>query len=132
MLNKWISLLIIFFVSCNSSGVPGGVMPVNTMKAVMWDVIQADEFANLSIAKDSSKNLKQETLKLYSKVFDMHKISNEDFERSYYYYREHPDKEKELLDSLQTYGNKMREANYLRPKLTLPDLSVIRDTTIKN
>jgi Domain of unknown function (DUF4296) len=132
MLNKWISLLIIFFVSCNSSGVPGGVMPVNTMKAVMWDVIQADEFANLSIAKDSTKNLKQETLKLYSKVFDMHKISNEDFERSYYYYREHPDKEKELLDSLQTYGNKMREANYLRPKLTLPDLPVIRDTTIKN
>ncbi len=102
------------------------------MKAVMWDVIQADEFANLSIAKDSSKNLKQEILKLYSKVFAMHKISNEDFERSYYYYRQHPDKEKELLDSIQTYGNKMREANYVRPKLTLPDLPVIRDTTIKN
>ena len=102
------------------------------MKTVMWDVIQADEFANLLFAKDSTKNLKQETLKLYSKVFAMYKISNEDFERSYYYYRQHPVKEKELLDSLQTYGNKMREANYLRPQLKLPDLPVLRDTTIKN
>ncbi len=102
------------------------------MKAVMWDVIQADEFANLSIAKDSTKNLKQETLKLYSKVFAMHKISNEEFERSYYYYRQHPIKEKELLDSLQNYGNKMREANYLRPQLKPPHLPVFQDTTIKN
>ena len=97
----------------------------------MWDMIQADEYASFYIVKDSTKNLKQETLKLYSKVFSLHKVSSDDFGRSYDYYKGNPAMEKELLDSLQTYGNKMRETNFQKHRLTLP-VQPIADTTLKN
>ncbi|MEO7312499.1 MAG: DUF4296 domain-containing protein [Chitinophagaceae bacterium] len=129
---KLVCLVLIVIISCKSGGVPGNVLPVDEMKVVMWDVLQADEYANYAVTKDSSKNVKQETLRLYSKVFALHKISGDDFGRSYKYYREHPAMEKLLLDSIQVYGNKMREANYQRVKFELPIVKpVIRDSALK-
>lgn len=133
MAYKWLVLIVLFFISCKSeSDVPDNILPVNEMKVVMWNIIQADEYANLSIAPDSSKNLKQETLKLYSKVFYQHKISSDDFGRSYNYYKQHPAIEKALLDSIQAYGSKMKEASYQKVRLALPLPSVPVDTSLKN
>jgi len=98
--------------SCKSANsVPSGVLPVNSMKEVMWDVMMADEYVNLMYAKDSTLNVKKETLKLYSKVFALHDVSSEEFGNSYVFYKKNTNMEKILLDSLQVYGAKTRE-NY--------------------
>ncbi|MES2776134.1 MAG: DUF4296 domain-containing protein [Bacteroidota bacterium] len=134
MLHKCLVAVLLFFISCGSkSDVPGNVLPVDEMKIVMWSMIEAGEYANYTFTKDSTKTLEQQTLKLYSKVFALHKISSEEFGRSYNYYKKHPVMEKKLLDSLQVYGNKMRESMYQRPRLELPVLPAVpADTTIKN
>ncbi len=134
MAHKSLGIVFLFLISCGSkSDVPGNVLPVDEMKVIMWSMIEAGEYANFSFTKDSTKTLEQQTIKLYSKVFALHKISSEEFGRSYNYYKKHPAMEKVLLDSLQVYGNKMRETNYQRPRLELPMLPPApADTTIKN
>jgi len=131
MVYKSLCFFIVFFIACKSPETPRNVLPVNEMKQVLWDIIQADEYANLFTLKDSTKNLKEETLKLYSKVFFLHNISADDFGKSYEFYKTHPVMEKKLLDSLQAYGNKTKEANYQKPRLSLPALPV-NDTSLKN
>lgn len=132
MLKNWIVLILFFFISCKpGSDVPGGVLPVNEMKLVMWDMIQADEMVNYNAIRDTTINRQQESLKLYGKVFHLHKITEADYGKSYEYYRLHPEMEKELLDSLQSYGNKMREVNYQKMSLELPP-PPLADTALKN
>jgi hypothetical protein len=97
--------------------VPSGILPLNKMQTVMWDMIQADQYAALSVAKDSSAhiNTKVETLKLYEEVFRLHEVSREEFRKSYQYYLDHPELNQMLFDSLISQGNRLRMESYSRP-----------------
>ncbi|HXP48312.1 MAG TPA: DUF4296 domain-containing protein, partial [Bacteroidia bacterium] len=70
------------------------------MEAVLWDVIQADAFTNLYIKKDTSKNPSYEDAKLLSTIFAIHKISKDDFYKSYEYYKNNPTLMLTVLDSI--------------------------------
>ena len=120
---KYFCIILACFVivSCRSADhVPSDVLPVNTMKKVMWDVLMVDEYANLLYTKDSTLNVKATTLKLYSKVFSLHEISAEEFGKSFSFYKSNPDLEKALMDSLQVYGTKTREEYNLKIPFELP------------
>lgn len=108
MNSRWVIILFLFAVCCKPKTASKNILPVDQMKEVMWDMIQADELASSISAKDSTKNLKEETLKLYSKVYVLHKISVEDFKNSYDYYKKNPTMEKVLIDSLFSYSNKRK------------------------
>jgi hypothetical protein len=97
--------------------VPSGILPLSKMQTVMWDMIQADQYAALSVAKDSSPhvNTKAETLKLYEEVFRLHEVSREEFRKSYQYYLDHPELNQQLFDSLISQGNRLRTESYSRP-----------------
>jgi hypothetical protein len=71
------------------------------MQWVLWDMIRADEFLNSYVlSRDTSLDKKTEREHLYGKVFGVHKISAEEFEKSFSFYRSHPDFLKNMLDSL--------------------------------
>lgn len=114
-LRYWACLIMFFLVvSCSDEDeLPKGIIPVNRMKAIMFDVISAQEMAQLANAKDTNA-VKQKTFELYQQVFDIYKISKDDFFKSFNYYEGHPNQLKILSDSLSAYGTRKRQEQYMR------------------
>ena len=113
-----LAVVLLAGIGCADKGsVPSGILPLSKMQTVMWDMIQADQYAALSVAKDSSGHLntKTETLKLYEEVFRLHEVSREEFRKSYQYYLDHPELNQQLFDSLTSQGTRLRTESYSRP-----------------
>lgn len=99
-----IFLIPLFLFSCSDkSEMPKGVLPKKKMQAVMWDMARAGEFMNgYVLHRDSSMDKAAESQKWHSKIYQIHKITEADFDRSYAWYEDHPVLMKELLDSLSS------------------------------
>ena len=95
------------------------IIPKNKMTKIVWDVIQVDEFAAAYLTKDSTIDIKTERMKLYAKVFQLHKISNEEFSTSFKYYSGRPDLMKVLFDTLGARAERERK-NVYTPKPLQP------------
>ena len=97
-------LITSLIFSCNQKDkIPKGVLEKDKMQAVLWDVLQADEFLkDYVLNKDSTLNDTTESVYLYQKVFDFHKTTREVFDSSFNYYRMRPLLMKEILDSLHS------------------------------
>jgi hypothetical protein len=102
MRNFACSIFFLFFASCiGKNNPPSGIIQRDSMKNIMFDMIQADQYAKQFLAKDSSKiNVKEETIKLYQQVFQIHHVTKSEFENSYQYYLAHQDLYKIIFDSL--------------------------------
>ena len=103
----FVFLPFIFLVSCKDKNqIPKGVLPEEKMQEVMWSMIYAGEFLNAYVLNKDSVDKVAESSRIYGQVFQVHHITREEFDKSYSYYREHPELMKVILDSLskkQTY-----------------------------
>jgi hypothetical protein len=107
----------------DKNNVPSGILSQEKMEGVLWDMIQADQYSTLYLAKDSAlmakdsarTNTKMETLRLYEQVFRLHQVSREEFRKSYQYYLDHPALNQVLFDSLTAKGVRLRTESYSRP-----------------
>ena len=99
--------LISFVYGCKNPP-EGKLLPPKKMQVVMWDVLQADAYAELYIKKDSLKSLPAASAALQQKVFDLHHISKDDFYRSYKYYSDKPDEMRIILDSVSAKAERNR------------------------
>ena len=92
------------------------VIAIPKMKFIMWDIVNADEWMKLAVAKDSSITIKKENIALYNKIFTLHKITKDEFYNSYNYYETHPNEMKILLDSIAAFGIRKRDTltNHLK------------------
>jgi hypothetical protein len=106
-------IFIILIFSCKSS-VPRDVLPPKKMQAVLWDVMQADEMAEYYSATDSGFKSLSRHAEYYQRIFAIHKISKADFTRSLAYYENHPSRLKPILDSLQSFGQRLQSADSLK------------------
>lgn len=89
------------------------VLPQPKMEKVVWDVVQADEFIQAFVLKDSNKvDVSAERNKLYEQVFKLNKTSREQFRKSYQYYLSHPEKNRLLFDSLAAKANRRLQDSY--------------------
>jgi hypothetical protein len=97
-----ISVVAIFFLSCgNKNKVPKGILSQDKMEEVLWDMMRADQYVNTFVLpKDSSLNKKTEGQKLYTKIFDIHKVTEETFRESFAYYKKHPALLSSVMDSI--------------------------------
>ena len=118
--------LFVLFLSCLAIACGGdkpgknGVLQVNKMKLVMWDIMQVDEYANSFLVKDSSINIPVASGKMYQKVFGLHKVSEKEFYTSFNFYRSHPNYFKILIDSISAYGNRNRDSGFYESRQKLP------------
>jgi hypothetical protein len=98
----FIVLLVTVVFACNKKDrVPEGLLQKEKMEAVLWDMIQADEFLkDFRLNKDTTLNDTLESIQMYERVFRMHKTTREVFDTSFRFYRRHPALMKEILDSL--------------------------------
>ncbi len=101
-------VFIVCLFSCHSS-VPKDVLPPQKMESVLWDVMQADEMADYYSGKDSSFRSLSKHVDYYQKIFAIHTISKDDFTKSLAYYEDHPNTLKAILDSLQSFGERLQK-----------------------
>ena len=100
----------------DKNSVPSGILPHEKMEALMWDVIQAEQYSSAYLLKDSARiDLKLENLRLYDEVFRLHQVSRDEFRKSYQYYMGRADRAQILFDSLLARGNRLRTESYSRP-----------------
>lgn len=107
--------LIVLAVACtNRTKIPSDVMKQDKMEAVMWDMIQADRFSAQFLERDSAarKDIKTENLKLYERVFQLHKISRDEFIRSFNFYTSRPDLNKVIFDTMTARAERRRSELY--------------------
>src|SRR5688500_14224402 len=104
--------ILIFFTACsNNDKIPDGIIGKEKMEGILWDMIQADRFSSQFLMKDSAKlDVKKETFVLYEKVFQVNKVTKEDFIKSYKYYLSRPDITKVIFDTLASRANRRKEA----------------------
>src|ERR1043166_3238858 len=107
---KWLILvlfILLFTLGCSDKKtVPRNILSPLIMQQVMWDMIRADEFVTDFIWKnDSAINRQEESIQLYEKIFQIHHITKQQFQKSLIFYREHPRFLKIIVDSLTTKDN---------------------------
>jgi hypothetical protein len=113
MRNCLLFFCLTFFISCgNKNKIPEGVLKPGKMQSVLWDVIKADAFTAEIIRKDSSKKTADVNLKLQQEIFTIHKITRNDFYKSYDYYKENPGKLKVIMDSMIIQAERNKARNF--------------------
>ena len=126
-----VALLLFMMISCaKKSAVPADVLPQAKMEAILWDLSRADQYSQDIIFKDTSKKVNAVNKELYQKVFSIHKISPQEFKKSYSFYQHHPDMLRTMLDSLQS--KKTRETEAATMEIYNPNPSAKPTTIIKN
>ena len=100
-----IVLSIIFVFSCGTKDKKENILPENKMRAVMWDMIRADQYVSDFLLRDSTKNKREESEKLYEQIFYLHKITRDQFKKSLDYYSARPNLFQPIIDSLALRRN---------------------------
>lgn len=103
----------ILFASCSPNR-PDDVLPPEKMQQVLWDYIRADVYTSDFISKDSSKNAVAENAKFQLAVFQKHKISKEQFYRSYEYYASHNKEMRTMLDTITARQQRIEQQKMAR------------------
>jgi pantothenate kinase type III len=70
------------------------------MKAVMWDLIRADQYVSEFLIKDSTKKKKTELAKYYDEIFQLHGITEQQFKQSLDHYSSSPNLFRPIIDSI--------------------------------
>jgi hypothetical protein len=122
MRNAFWLLLLLVIPGCHSRDkVPSEFIQKPQMEFILWDLIQADQFYQGYLAKDSAfLNPELETRKHYAQVLQLHKVSKDLFVRSYRYYLSRPDMTKSIFDSLSVWASRQRKNVFIKP---VPQLS---------
>jgi hypothetical protein len=100
-------LLLVSIASCNNDAVPKDVLTERKMEKVLWDILRADEMVAYQFELDSTIDKRNKSIQLYQQIFIVHKVTPEEFKRSFKYYQTHPSKLKIVLDSLRSTSNKV-------------------------
>jgi len=112
------SLFLLTLIACSDeNAIPKKIIPQTEMQKILWDMLLADRYTSQFIAKDTTKKIKIENLKLYDQVFQLHKVTKTQFVESFEFYLQHPKLTKVMFDSLYAGSNRMRGEVYL----TAPD-----------
>ncbi len=95
-----VSVFALLLPACKSKR-NNNVLPPDKMEALLWDMMRADKFlADYVLNKDTTKKIDPESVKLYQQIFAIHKVTGDQFQRSFTYYKEHPDQLRAIMDSL--------------------------------
>ena len=95
-------LLLVLMVACSDNDKrPKDILTENQMRELMWDMIRTGEYLNGFVTnKDSSISKKPVIEKWLAKVYQLHKVNREVFDKNYAYYQSRPALMKSILDTL--------------------------------
>ena len=77
------------------------VLPPEKMEALLWDLMRADQFnQDYRFIVDTTLKRKETSIALYGEVLSLHNVSQEQFRKSFLYYRARPLELRALMDSI--------------------------------
>ncbi|MDE1190750.1 MAG: DUF4296 domain-containing protein [Arachidicoccus sp.] len=111
-------LFILLFVSCSHDRVPKGILQLDKMRKVLWEMAIADQI----IASDTSalvrQHLKDSTTFLYQRILKDNKINEADYKKSLIYYQSKPELMRLLIDTTYNLGKGLTDTfqKHYKPK----------------
>lgn len=102
----------VFFIRCTPEDqrIPPEILTVDTMKLIVWHLIEAGEYATSLKEKDTSIKLLNTTY--FSEVLKLHHIDKNNFLKSFNFYQSHPYFNNILFDSVNAYALRQRNKIY--------------------
>ena len=98
---SFFAIAILMLTACEHKEVmPKDILSKAKMQDVMWSMINAGEFLNGYVLIKDSIDKNAASAKVYGQVLQFHHITKQEFDKSYAWYRDHPDVMKSILDSL--------------------------------
>jgi hypothetical protein len=71
------------------------------MQAIVWDMMRADQYlGDFVFPKDTSINKDSQSIRMYQQILAIHKLSKEEFNRSWNYYKAHPALMQQIMDTV--------------------------------
>ena len=116
LIGACICLAVLLQPGCSNETNTPVIIPEDSMKLIVWDMIKADEWFSKRIMQDSTAIRNKEDIKLYEMVFKVHGVTRERFFTSYRYYEGRPVSFKRMLDSLDAFANRERLKHYERER----------------
>ncbi len=138
-LSRLIICFLIIITACKSKDqVPSDIIPAPKIQAILWDLMRADQFiGTYLVIKDSSVDKTTESLKYYQRIFNLHEVTRDEFQKSFTFYRQHPAFFKAIMDSINKPGLAPTQIIEPAPLLANPDTTdkgqqpLVRDTLLK-
>ncbi|MBV9962944.1 MAG: DUF4296 domain-containing protein [Parafilimonas sp.] len=105
-------LIFCFITSCTPEDkkIPKDILPIDSMKLIVWDLTRAGAYASALSEKDTTK--KSIGAVYLAEVLNLHKISKPDFFKSFDFYQTHPLLNQQLFDSVNAYAQRQRNEMY--------------------
>lgn len=110
-----IAFIATFLFACKTKQDNKKILPINSMKLVLWDMLKADEWYNQTTIKDTLHVRLKENFLYYEEVYKVHQINKDQFYNSYKFYETHPDQFKVLIDSVVAFGDRDKAVDLKHP-----------------
>lgn len=93
--------ILMFALSCSDNKkIPDHILKPEKMEAVLADVMMADALNQERIISDSLLYLPRENVSYFKKIFQLHAVTKEEFEKSIQFYTKRPDLMRPIIDSV--------------------------------
>lgn len=102
-------ILAVIIAGCSQKSQP---LSDDQMKRLLWDLSRAEAFQTYYLNKDTTANKEKIADTLYGKIFALHKVSSGAFFSTLELYKKDPVRFKILMDSVNAYGNRLREQGF--------------------
>lgn len=111
----WLTFIII---SCsNDKRIPEDVLPEEKMGTVLFEIGMGEAMLEYYVFRDSTVNRDSALRSELDKVLQVHQLTQEDFRRSYDYYKARPALMKVMMDTVYARSQRSQEKLYgKRPK----------------
>jgi len=97
---------VLIMVACKTKNTNNTLLPINSMKLVLWDILKAGEWYTQTSIRDTLNKRLNENFQIYEQVFQIHHVSKKQFYDSYIFFETHPDQFKTLIDSVIAVGDR--------------------------
>jgi len=99
---------VLWISGCSRNKIPSDIIQPHEMGNILFEISMAENFVNSYLAKDSSRNRASDIRQEYQKIFALHHITEEQFRKSYDFYRSNIDIFKTMMDSLNARAQRQR------------------------
>lgn len=110
--------MIVNLMGCSSKiQYPEGILKPSEMQSVLWDLIRADALTSELRRRDTTLKPVAKNIDLYTNIFNIHHISKDIFQSSYYFYQSKPDLLRSIVDSINVIQQRKLINKYSQPKM---------------
>lgn len=101
-----------FLLACTSADnkIPKDIIGVDSMKIIVWHLIQAGDYASVLKSKDST--IKSINTSYFAGVLKLHHLDKNTFLKNFNFYQAHPNFNSILFDSVNAYAQRQRTDMY--------------------